>query len=69
MKSKKKYAEKFVGITPKEEGGFEDRQKKVLEIFSQTFKKSLIKNIAQTSQETLGKFDRDFRCRLRRWKF
>jgi len=34
MKSKKKYAEKFVGITPKDYEELEDRHKKVLEIFS-----------------------------------
>ena len=32
--SKKKYVEKFVGITPKDYGQFEDRHRKVLEIFS-----------------------------------
>ncbi|GEM_PF-3685162 len=36
MKAKKKYAERFVGITPKEYEKLEDRHKKVLEIFSQT---------------------------------
>jgi len=34
MKSKKKYAEKFVGITPKDYEELEDRQKKVIDIFS-----------------------------------
>ena len=34
MKSKKKYAEKFVGITPKDYEKLEDRHKKVLDIFS-----------------------------------
>ena len=34
MKSKKKYAEKFVGITPKDYEELEDRHKKVLDIFS-----------------------------------
>ena len=34
MKAKKKYAEKFVGITPKDYEELEDRHKKVLDIFS-----------------------------------
>ena len=34
MKSKKKYAEKFVGITPKDYEELEDRHRKVLDIFS-----------------------------------
>ena len=34
MKSKKKYAEKYVGITPKDYEELEDRHKKVLDIFS-----------------------------------
>ena len=34
MKAKKKFAERFVGITPKDFGELEDRQRKVLEIFS-----------------------------------
>lgn len=34
MRAKKKFAEKFVGITPKEYDELEDRYKKVLEIFS-----------------------------------
>lgn len=34
MKSKKKYAEKFVGITPKDYEELEDRHKKVLDILS-----------------------------------
>ena len=34
MKSKKKYAEKFVGITPRDYEELEDRHKKVLDIFS-----------------------------------
>jgi ubiquinone/menaquinone biosynthesis C-methylase UbiE len=34
MKAKKKYAEKFTGITPKEYEKLEDRHKKVLEMFS-----------------------------------
>jgi len=34
LKSKKKYAEKFVGITPKDYEEIEDRHKKVLDIFS-----------------------------------
>jgi len=34
MKSKKKYTEKFVGITPKDYEELEDRHKKVLNIFS-----------------------------------
>jgi len=40
MKSKKKYAEKYAGITPNDGRELEDRHKKILEIFSkQTFKK------------------------------
>jgi len=52
MKSKKKNAEKFVGITPKDYEELEDRHKKVLDIFSQTlgnhqtFKKGLIQTNA-----------------------
>jgi 2-polyprenyl-3-methyl-5-hydroxy-6-metoxy-1,4-benzoquinol methylase len=34
VKAKKKFAERFVGITPKDFGELEDRQRKVLEIFS-----------------------------------
>lgn len=34
MKAKKKYADKFVGITPKDYEELEDRHKKVLDIFS-----------------------------------
>jgi ubiquinone/menaquinone biosynthesis C-methylase UbiE len=56
---KTKYAEDYVGITSKEYEELDDRHKKVFKIFSQqTFKKSLIKNVAHTSQQTLGKFDR-----------
>jgi hypothetical protein len=32
--AKRKYADRFVGKTPKESGGLEDRHRKVLEIFS-----------------------------------
>ena len=39
MKAKKKYAEKFVGITPKDYEEIEDRHMKVLDIFSQTLGK------------------------------
>jgi len=34
VKAKKKFAERFVGITPRDFGELEDRQRKVLEIFS-----------------------------------
>jgi 2-polyprenyl-3-methyl-5-hydroxy-6-metoxy-1,4-benzoquinol methylase len=34
MKAKKKFAERFVGITPRNFDELEDRQRKVLEIFS-----------------------------------
>lgn len=54
MKSKKKYAEKYAGITPNDGRELEDRHKKVLEIFSkQTFKKSLIENAAQHKFERI----------------
>jgi len=36
MKSKKKYAEKFVGITPKDYEELGDWHKKVLDIFSRS---------------------------------
>ncbi len=34
MKGNKKYAEKYVGVTPKEYGEFEDRHRKVIRLFS-----------------------------------
>jgi hypothetical protein len=36
VKAKKKFAERFVGITPRDFGELEDRQRKVLEIFLAT---------------------------------
>jgi hypothetical protein len=46
--AKKKYADRFVGITPREYGELEDRHKRVLEVFSKYEFEGFWMSVAET---------------------